>query len=255
MLDTTQEIQTYFHILGLESLDALIFTTLIQMGNQPASTVARRVNTERTKVYRHLKKMSKLGIIQTSQSRWITTFYINSTSGLEQLIQTRLANASKIERKKTEILDHLQKISRTDIKTPKVRLYDQHDEINLAFADMLEEIRIQKLLFIRMFASNTFDEQVTSDTVSGTIAEFFDQLKSSNVHIETFLWNGGLVMERIEKTTHLKELLRLPTTPSSIHIFIIGYIVYIVIYRDDPIAIKIENELLSDVFQLLLDQI
>lgn len=225
------------------------------MGNQPASTVARRVNTERTKVYRHLKKMSKLGIIQSSQSRGITTFYIDSTSGLEQLIQSHINKASHLDEKKTDIVEHLQKISRSDIKTPKVRLYDQHDEINLAFADMIEEIRLQKLLHIRMFASNTFDEQVTSSTVSDTIADFFDHLKQTKVDIETFLGNGGLVMERIEKTTHLKELLRLPTTPSSIHIFIIGYIVYIVIYRDDPIAIKIENELLSDVFQLLLDQI
>ena len=62
-------------------------------------------------------------------------------------------------------------------------------------------------------------------------------------------------MERIERTTKLKELLSLPTAPSSIHVFIVGYIVYVVIYRDDPVAIKIENELFADVFHLLLDQI
>jgi len=249
------DIHNYFKLLNLETVDADIYTSLCQIGNQPASTVARRLNLERTRVYRHLQKMAQLGIINTSQSRWVTTFYVDDIRGLNQLIWQRLHEASKIDTWREKALEHIQKISRTDLRVPKVRLYDRSEEIHLVFSDMLEELRNQKLLTLRMFASNTFDEQQSTSMIGVSLEDFFSQLQDRHVSVESYLGNWGLIMERIERTTKLKELLGLPTAPSSIHIFIVGYIVYIVIYRDDPVGIKIENELFADVLHLLLDQI
>ena len=250
-----QNIQSYFSLLGLEALDAQIYITLCQIGNQPASTIAKRLGAERTKIYRHLQKMSGLGIVNTSQSRWVATFYVDDTRGIEQLIEQKMKQADLIKSRKNEAIEHIQKISRTDLRAPKIRLYDRPEEIQLVFTDMLEELGRQRLLSLRMFASNTFDEQQYSWTLSISLKDFFTQLQDRHISVESYLGNGGLIMERIERTTKLKELLSLPTAPSSIHVFIIWYIVYVVIYRDDPVAIKIENELFADVFHLLLDQI
>lgn len=97
MSSTNKNIEEYFALLGLEAIDAQIYTTLCQIGNQPASTIARRLDTERTKVYRHLQKMSKLGIVNTSQSRGVATFYVDDTRGIEQLIDQKMRQASLIE--------------------------------------------------------------------------------------------------------------------------------------------------------------
>ena len=70
-----------------------------------------------------------------------------------------MKQADLIKSRKNEAIEHIQKISRTDLRAPKIRLYDRPEEIQLVFTDMLEELGRQRLLSLRMFASNTFDEQ------------------------------------------------------------------------------------------------
>ncbi len=59
-------------------------------------------------------------------------------------------------------------------------------------------------------------------------------------------------MERIEKHPNT-SFTDLPLTESSTHLFVLGHIVYIIIYRDKPIGIKFESQHFAHVIHLLLD--
>ena len=158
-----------------------------------------------------------------------------------------------LEQQKKTTLQWLQSISRTDLSLPAVRIYEG-DQIESLFTDMITTIRSSSLKTIRFFGSNTFEEQKTSTPMHEKFRHFLDVVSEQKIAIETFLGTGSLIMERIEKQVNL-PLAELPLTESSTHLFVMGSIVYIIIYRDRPIGIKFESRHFAHVMHLFMDSI
>lgn len=62
-------------------------------------------------------------------------------------------------------------------------------------------------------------------------------------------------MESLGCSQNIDELRNLPATNESIHIFIAGWVVYILIFMEIPFAMKIASEELSWAMHFLLEQI
>ena len=123
------------------------------------------------------------------------------------------------------------------------------------FDDILSEIQQQGLLAIRLFASNTFEEQQTAPVIQTSMQDFFTRLEKQEIMLDSFIGSGSLIMERIDMSSDISFLAQLPAARSSVHIFLVGYIVYIVVYRDSPIGIRIENESVADALHIMLDEV
>lgn len=248
-----EKLQKYLSSLWLVEDEQTLFLLLCELGTQPASIIATRAGFERTKTYRILDSLVEKWLIVSSQKTGVKVYFVADFSGIDQIIESRKADMNYLESQRKNTMNLLQSISRTDLALPSVRIYEG-DQLESLFTDMITTIRTSSLKTIRFFWSNTFEEQSTSKQMHEKFRHFLDVVSEQKVAIETFLGTGSLIMERIEKqiNTPISEL---PLTESSTHLFVMGNIVYIVIYRDKPIGIKFESQHFSHVIHLLLDNV
>lgn len=248
-----EKIEKYLSSLGVETEEQHLFVLLCELGTQPASIIATRSGLERTKTYRLLDSLVEKWLIVSSQRSGVKVYFVADFSGIDEIIEKRKAEIQYLEAQKKNTLNLLQSISRTDMALPSVRIYEG-DQLESLFTDMIATIRTSSLKTIRFFGSNTFEEQSTSRQMHDKFRHFLDVLSEQKVAIETFLGTWSLIMERIEKhiNTPISEL---PLAESSTHLFVMGWVVYIIIYRDKPIGIKFESQHFSHVIHLLLDNV
>ena len=245
----------FFEKLGLSKTQSEIFLTLYKFGSQPASIIAKQLGIERTKVYRYLLRLVELWFIKKTQKNWVQIFFVKDINDLERFIDKKIENYNYIADNKNKILDEIKQIKLENSNLPKISIYDSSEWVWDIFQDILDNIEKQKLLTIRMFASNTYLEQNENIKASEFATSFFSKLKKDKIHIDTFIWSGNLIMERID--THFKniDISDLPATQSSINIILVGKIFYVILYNKTPQWIKIENENLADAIHILFDTV
>ncbi|EKE26641.1 MAG: hypothetical protein ACD_4C00210G0002 [uncultured bacterium (gcode 4)] len=244
---------SFFEKLWLTKIQSDIFLTLYKLGSQPASIIAKHLWLERTKTYRGLIKLSELWFIKKTQKNWVQLFFVKDIHDLEKFIDKKIENHNYIKNNKIKILDDIKKIQFENSNLPKISIYDNSIWVWDIFDDILDNIKKQKLLTIRMFASNTYLEQNENIVAWEFAKNFFDWLKKEKIHIDTFIWSWNLIMERIDTNFKNIDIWELPATWSSINIILVWKIFYLIIYNKTPQWIKIENENLADAMHILFD--
>lgn len=84
---------------------------------------------------------------------------------------------------------------------------------------------------------------------------FLQNLKDNKINLEAYLWNGISLMENIWKVYEIDNIKNLPASNSSINIFIIWDIFYLIIYKDIPISLKICSEELAFSMHFILENL
>ncbi|USN57482.1 MAG: hypothetical protein H6766_03445 [Candidatus Peribacteria bacterium] len=121
---------------------------------------------------------------------------------------------------------------------------------------MYQTIIDRHYLLIKYFATNTFDAQSTStQTVQHYAHDIFDQLARRRVTVESYLGNGILIMEQISKTIDTSTLRDLPAGQASVNIFVVGTVIYLIIFKDTPVGIQIDSEDLANTMHFILEKL
>lgn len=253
-MSSHQQIGDFLSVLWITSEQQDVFLAVCELGAQPASVIARKVWLERTKAYRFLGELATQWLIETSQSEWVKTFFVSDLSGLKEKIQERERQIAFLHEEQNHVFSALTDLSKSDLALPEVRIFEWESISNL-FRDILSSIESKGLKSIRMFASNSYDEQSRSSGLSRSVTDFFDTLKSKKILVESFIGTGTLIMERIEKIAGYDALESLPQTDSSTHVLVVGSVVYVIIYKDKPIGIRLDSKHFAHVLHLLLDNL
>jgi len=126
---------------------------------------------------------------------------------------------------------------------PKITLYDGISGVKNLYEDIYFTTTNNHYLAIKFFASNTFESQTSvSQTLKDYSQNIFARLKSHHITIDTYLGNGILVMEHISKAANIDNLNELPAGNSAINLFVVGKVIYLIIFKSLPFGIKIDNE-------------
>lgn len=131
-----------FYRLGFFHKEPEIYITLLKLpGAQPASVIARKLNMNRTTVYKSLMSLSKKGLVTKTKRHGITCFFAeNPESSLKQLIEGKKKQLEEINQ---TILDALPLMMRgsQDIQAviPKIRYYEGIEGIKMIYEHILEE--------------------------------------------------------------------------------------------------------------------
>lgn len=232
-----------------------IFLYLYKYWTKTASIVANAVWWERTNIYKSLQKMTKDWIISQISKRGVKHFYIHD----KKVLSNKLKEEEKELLNKTNNLSilesELERLDKENFSTrPSIRFFEWEDWVDLFYKDLQGEIKKSNLLMIKMFASNTLENQ-TSNTFSRYSWKFLDNLKSNNINIEMYLWNGIMLLENMIKTYDTSILENLPAWNSSIQTFIFWDFVYIIIFKEIPFWIKIESPEFAQMMHFLLKSI
>ena len=251
------KIHDYLQNLWFSKKEWDIYFALYKLGTQPASIIAKNVWLERTYTYKVLLDFSSKNLVSITEKNWVKHFFIPDLSVLKKYLQDKKDSYKKMEDwfhlLETELAQYNNRYSS---KLPKINIYDWNDWIKNIYADILELIRTKGYISIKMFASNTIMSQAWHDEwKSSYIRDFFDEMKTRKVHIDTFLGNWLWIMESLWKTSDIDSLVELPASNSSIQVFIVWKIVYILIFKDIPFWIKFDSEDLARTLHFIFEHL
>lgn len=201
--------------------------------------------------------MAKKNLVKTSIRRGVKQFFIPSPAVLQQYITDQQSHRKQAETELHSIENYLEQLAVNRYPhLPKISFFDGFDGVKNMYSDLYHEVKSNKYLSIKLFATNTFASQVAVDnTLKNYATDLFEKLHKKKVTIETYLGDGVLIMEHISKTTNIDNLESLPAGNAAINIFVVGKIVYIVIFKDIPFAIKLASEDLAYAMHFLFEKL
>jgi predicted transcriptional regulator len=249
-------IHDYLKKLGFTPPEQEVFLTLYRLGAQPASIIGRHTGMERTTVYKMLQRMNRQGLVSYTKKRNITTFYISDLHVLKNYIVKREKEFQELDENFAIFATEVQQsFGQGNPSIPRITLFDGLDKISHLYQDILKEVQDTGYRFLRMFASNTHTEQLSSIKMKDVAQKFLREIQERNIILDCYIGDGMLTMERISKRTGVEQIIGLPASSSATNIYVIGSAIYLIIFKDEPIGIKIASHDLAQSFHFLFDQL
>lgn len=250
-------IQEYLLNAWFSKKEIQLYQILYQHGEQPASSLARFSWLERVTTYKLLQWFVEKWLVSQTQRRWVKHFWIPSLDLLQKYVkqkqEKRRSLSDQFDFIKTEF-EWLDQMSNTH--TPKLRLFEWHTQLQSLFDDMKQTIIDSQLLVIQFFWTNTFQDQLaSSETITSTTSAFLDFITKQNIHVETTVAEGWLIMEKLMTYKGRWNVADLPAWNNAINMFVVGKTLYCVIYKHVPIGLKFESPELAWAIWFLLRQV
>ena len=105
----------FFEKLDMNKDEVDIFLVLYRLGIQPASVVAKHSGIERTKAYRHLLRLTTLGIIRKTNKNGIQVFFVRDIADLEKLITKKMDDLSYIEESREQAIQQIKDAKKQEL--------------------------------------------------------------------------------------------------------------------------------------------
>ncbi len=138
---------------------------------------------------------------------------------------------------------------------PSIILFEGIDGVKNLYKDIISQVKKQWLKSIKFFSSNTLENRGVN-MFKEYYPDFFDILKQLWVGVQTYLGNGIEILETITKAKSDDiDLWKLPAGNSTLQVFVVGDVIYIIIFKQIPYWIKIEFEELAQLFHFLFNKI
>lgn len=253
----TDLIHTYFEKLWLTSKEIEIFLSLYKLGTKPASSIAKNTWIERTNVYKTLLKLCEMDLISETTKNGVKHFFVSDESAIKKYVQQKTTEYQALEDQYSLLEAELKKLNTFRFShIPKITIFDWREWIKNIYNDIIESIDQFWYISIKLFASNTFESQANLSVDFKKYSEqFYNSLKKNRISIDTYLWNWIMIMENISKTIDIDSLKNLPAWNSSINIFVVWKVVYILIFKENPFGIKIDSEDLAYAMHFMFDKL
>lgn len=251
-----QEIASYLHSCGLNEKESDVYVTVRKLWSHPASTIASVAGYERVRTYKTLQKFVTMGIMAETVTKGVAHFWIPSLELLQAYIQRHQTTRTTLEEQFPYIKSAFMNIpNHQHFSAPKIQLFEQTDGLRFLFADILQTITQQQLITIKLFATNTFETQILSNTTIKTYAQdFFSTLHKQNITMSSYIAEWSLIMEHLTIRDQNKSLDSLPAGNNAINLFLVGQSVYIIIYKELPIGLKLDSPEFAWAMHFLLEQ-
>lgn len=248
-------INTLLTDFGLTETQADVFIFLYKYWAKSASTVAQAVGWERTNIYKILKRMLSKWIISEITKSGTKHFFIADKKVLWNKIEKEYEIAKKKKKKVDNLERELKKLEEESYwDRPKITFFEWLDWLDQIYSNMYNEIEDLNYMQIKMFASNTLDNK-SNFKFSDYGEKFLNKLSKKKISIEAYLWNGVMLLENIVKTYNTDVIKNIPAQNSTINTFIFWDFVYVIIFKQTPFAIKIENEEFAWMMHFLLEKV
>lgn len=241
--------------LDLTPTQSEIFLYLYQFGPKPASSVAKYIHGERTNVYKTIETMMRHGLLAEQILQSVKHFFVPD----KHIFRHQIAQQQESLSSKAQVLPLLeQELAKLDQSRlsplPPMRLYSGKEDCELMIEDIIQTIQNDDYKMIRCFATNTLESQAGPKRFADYGQKLIDFLHTQHIATELYLGNGILLLEQLIKSDGL-TLGSVPAGESAMMILIVGSIVYIILFKKTPAAIKIESQELASVVVFLLKQV
>lgn len=132
--ENTEQALTGF---GLTAPEIQVYLTLLELGSQPAGTVARKSKLKRGHTYNILADLIQKGVVQEFTKNKVKYFTCSSPTMLISLMENRAEELDTKKKKLLQVIPDLLQIRNPGAVQPKVRFFQGADGIKEIYEDTL----------------------------------------------------------------------------------------------------------------------
>ncbi|MDP2690830.1 MAG: helix-turn-helix domain-containing protein [Candidatus Gracilibacteria bacterium] len=126
--------------LGLTEKEAKLYITLLEVGTNAVSSVARKAGVTRTTAYAALETLKEKGLVSIVERRGIQQFTAVKPEKLKDYAKTLREKAQKNYEKIQEILPTLKSLTGGLVMAPKVQYFEGIEGIKIIYEDTIETL-------------------------------------------------------------------------------------------------------------------
>lgn len=246
-------IEDFLEKLGLDSKETNVLLSVIRLGTQPTSIIAKHSKLDRTTTHRILTKLSKKKILAQSKRRGTTVFYLERISDIQRHIEQRKKKLESLEEEFQQLSPQLKAMQSGFQTLPKIQIYEGQDKLENFYRDIVDRALEQKLLLIRILGSNTFSQLLEQKELGDTIKTFEKDLNKNAIETDILIAQGNLTREWLTHLDSFKEMANLPAAGGATNVILVGESVFMVSFRDFPVGIRIDHPDIAQTMHFLFD--
>ncbi len=159
-----EKINTSLKELGFKPNEIKVYIALTQLGESPASKVAKKVDLPRTTVISILEKLSNDNFLSTHKYKGTTFYWIESPKTLKQILENKIKIADDLD----ELLSDLY---HTEADFPFAQIYDSKSSIKSFIEKTIAGLPKKSTIYTIDHPGEGNYKKIFSDDIGWTLVE------------------------------------------------------------------------------------
>lgn len=140
-----------FKKLQLDKKDAEVFMKLLELGAQPASTVAKACSLPRSSTYLILERLKSAGFVEQFQRAGVKYFKCIPLDDVPKVLNQKVQTIkTSIQDFKSQIND-LKKLENRYTITPKIKIFEGKEQLYKVYEDLMREKEFSAIFNAELF--------------------------------------------------------------------------------------------------------
>ncbi len=195
MVDNKNTLLKKLKDIGFDDKVALVYVSIVELGQTTASRVARHARLKRTTVYNVLPSLIEQGLIEKNIIRNVSTFTVSNVSMLSRQVEERVSLAKEIE-------SELTKIKTVYPTKSQITVHEGVEGLKKIYNDIIDETPKDTVLYAYYHVSNSF-KQPPEDILA---AETKARVKKG-IHLKLISDNRTIIQDDYKtNTVHHREV-------------------------------------------------
>lgn len=246
-------VRSFFQQLGLDEKTSNVLLSVIKLGAQPASIIAKHSKLDRTTTYRILKQLAQKKLLAESSHKGTSVFYLEKISDINHFLQEQQKQLQTLSSSFEQIIPELSAMRSSVQELPRIQIYEGFERLEVFFRDIINRALEQELLLIRILGSNTFFQKLERKEMGELTKNFQKELKSHAIEADILIAQGNLTREWLTKMDSFEAMANLPAAGGATNVILVGESVFMVSFRDFPVAIRIDHPDIAQTMHFLFD--
>lgn len=252
-LHNNMDIEKFFSKLGFDEKTIIVLQTVIKLGAQPASIIAKVAKLDRTTTYRLLKYLCNEKLLAESKHQGVTVFYLEKLSDIHVFLRSKRKKLEELEQQYIAIIPQLKTMRSNLQELPKIQIYEGYDRLKAFYRDIANRATEQGLLLIRILGSNTFHQKLEQKELGEIIDDFKKDLLEKKIEADILIAQGNLTREWISCLENIQQMASLPAAGGATNVILVGESIFMVSFRDLPVGIRIDHPDIAQTMHFLFD--
>lgn len=135
------DLETILMNLGLTDKESKLYLTLLEIGANPVSSVARKANITRTTAYAALETLKEKGLVSTVEKSGIQQFAPVHPKKLEEFAKDQQDKAQRNYVQIKDIIPDLKSLTGDLVMAPRVKYFEGAEGIKTIYNDTLDTLK------------------------------------------------------------------------------------------------------------------
>jgi len=184
--------------IDLTEIEITVYLNLLQMGEVPASILAKRLNLNRSTTRYTLENLKKKQLVLQQEKNKSFYFIAENPEKILLLLKTQKEKILKKEREMSHIIGDLKNLQNPHMRMPKVQVFEGPDRVKQAYENFLKNIPKESTIFSY---SNLLPPEVDTQNYRESVQAFIKQRKLRKIFIKYLMPKTQRTLDYLNRIT------------------------------------------------------